>query len=192
MVAEIAGLADGTNDGIADGCDVGFGMLGFDEVALVGLSVGADTGLVDGFVVCVNNAGFADGSDVDGFAEGVLVGLTAVGFREVGSSVTGWVDGFVDVINNVGRDVGFAVGTAVDGLADGIFVDGTVDGLRVVGLNVGLFATGWVDGFVVGVQLGQVSITRQIFPLPSSLPLDMVSDTPPETQMRLNLTWTMV
>jgi len=88
--------------------------------------VGVDVGWSDGSFV-----GEGDESDVCGFAEGVLVGLTAVGFVDVGLSVTGWVDGFLVGINDVGRDVGFAVGTAVDGLDDGPAVDGTDESFDV-------------------------------------------------------------
>ena len=68
---------------------------------------------------------------VIGFAVGVLVGLTVVGFVHVGLSVTGLVDGFVAGINDVGRDVGFAVIEVVDGLDDGPAVDGTDESFDV-------------------------------------------------------------
>ena len=74
-----------------------------------------------------------------------------------------------------------------------------VEGLVVVGATlVGVTSLVEFDvgsdvvGYPVGVRLEQVSITRQIFPLPSSFPLDMVSDLPPEPHMRLNLIWTIV
>lgn len=56
----------------------------------------------------------------------------------------------------------------------------------LVEFDVGLDVVGYPEG------VRQVSITRQIFPLPSSFPLDMVSDLPPEPHMRLNLIWTIV
>ena len=77
MVAGVAGLADGSFDGKADESDVGFSVIGFAEMALVGLRVvGLNVGLfvthwVDGFVVSV--------SDDVGRDDGMELGFVDVG-----------------------------------------------------------------------------------------------------------------
>ena len=77
MVAGVAGLADGSFDGKADESDVGFSVIGFAEMALVGLRVVClNVGLfvtdwVDGFVVSV--------SDDVGRDDGMELGFVDVG-----------------------------------------------------------------------------------------------------------------
>jgi hypothetical protein len=99
VVAGVAGLADGSFDGKADESDVGFSVIGFAEMALVGLTVVAETGW-GRFVVGVNDVGFADGSDVNGFAVG-----TAVDGLDDGLAVDGTDESFdvgVEVVEHGG------------------------------------------------------------------------------------------
>ena len=108
-------------------------IFGIYLIAIVGLAVGVNVGLVVGFAVV-------------GVTVGLEVGIT------VGEAVVGVTVGF-DVDVNVGLDVGITVGKAVVGFIVGTVVVGTTVGKAVVGLVVGTIVGIAVVGLIVGIAV---------------------------------------
>jgi hypothetical protein len=192
------------DDGVNDDDDDGFLLLGLDVGGAP--HVGFDE-------VGFREEGLDVGNDVVGEEEeGFNVVDWDVG-EDVGVEV-GWDDGF-EVRTNVGTDVGSDVGVVVVGFDDVGFPEegldeGAVKGIDVLGAEVGedegfdvvgwedvgsdvaalIFVTSFVGFNVVGMPVGdwltQPFTTRQIFPLPDSFPVEMVSDGS-VLHLRLNL-----